>query len=78
MRNNARDIFKKMFSKPKTEPIKVSPAPKVEYKSVRDHKGFDQYQNKHNQIQTATAKAVARRHKANKVGKKQRKVNRAA
>ena len=78
MRNNARDIFKKMFNKPvKAEPIKESPAPEVSYKSVGEFKGFEQYQNAHNQIQSAQSKAVAKRHKANKVGRKQRKVNQA-
>jgi len=82
MRNNARDIFKKMFGDRKTVLPKVTELPKQveafqpEKLSHEVPRGRE-WTNRQNQMRSGTAKAVAKRHKKNKVGRRQRKVNRA-
>jgi len=86
MRNNARDIFKKIFNKPvKAEPSTTElPQQVEEFQPEKEYglgginwtnRHWTRYTNQHNQYRSGQAKAVAKRHKANKVARKQRKRN---
>ena len=80
MRNNARDIFKKLFGRRK--PVKAEPKTTEVKKKVGlfqpKKKPSTKWINRHNQFQAAQSNKIQKRHKANKVARKQRKVNRAA
>jgi len=75
MRNNARDIFKRLFDKPvKAEP-KTTEVKKPVEAFQPEKKQTIGWTNQHNQFQAMQANKIQKRRKANKVARKQRKVN---
>ena len=80
MRNNARDIFKRLFgikhikSKPTVTKVPTADKGNLFQRKKATHSRCAQ----HNQFQAMQANKIQKRRKANKVASKQRKVNRAA